>query len=105
MSLLLFFPTLLFFAARVLLIKTPADIVFLVSFMLVMVLELFREDRRVCRFLYSACCVCMCLFCLTLVSLNTIFDVSFLVTCVIWLVLLFSPILDNDPCLSAKKTV
>lgn len=105
MNLLLSLLALSLFVARAILIKTPADIVFLFSFMLTMILDLFRENSRICRFLYSACCICMCLFCFVLVCLNTVFDITFLITCAIWLVLLFFPSLDNNPCLSDKKTI
>lgn len=105
MNLLLTLPTMSLFAARAILIKTPADIVFLFCFVLTMILDLFRENSRICRFLYSACCICMCLFCFALAALNTIFDITFLITCTIWLVLLIFPLLASNPCFDDKKTV
>ena len=97
--------TLFFFSVRTLLIKTQADIVFFFATILLLLLETFGEDSRVCRFFSSACCVCMSVFCLALSTFNTFFDATFLTTFVIWLVLLISPILDNNPCLPRKKTV
>ena len=105
MSSFLYFPTMFFFAARMLLIKTPADILFFFCLILLFVLELFRENSGFCRFLYSACCVSMCFFCLILASLNTVFDATFLTTCAIWLVLLISPVLDKDTCFAHPKNV
>ena len=105
MSVLLSIPALFFFAVRALLIKTPADIILLLTAIAFVLLDLFREESRICRFLRSACCVCMCLLCLAFFSINTIFDISFLVNCAIWLVLLFSPILDNNPCFHSRKIV
>ena len=105
MSLLFSLPTLFLFAARALLIKTPADMVFLFSFIFTVVLDIFRENSRACQFLYSSCCICMCLFCFVLTILNTFFDTSFLIICAIWLVFLFYPFLDSSPCLNNKKNV
>lgn len=97
--------TLFFFSFRTLLIKTQADIIFLFATILLLLLETFGEDSRVCRFLSSACCVGMSVFCLALFSLNTFFDSTFLIICAIWLVLLITPILDNCPCFIPRKTV
>lgn len=105
MSLFLSTPALFLFAARTLLIKAPSDIVFFISLVVIMFLDLFREKSRVCGFLCSAGCSCMCFFCLLLASLNTFFDISILLTCVIWFVLLISSVLDNSPCFNKEEIV
>lgn len=105
MSMILSFCAFLFFTIRSLLIKTPTDIVFMLAAAVIVFLDMFQEDSRVCRFFYAAGCMGMCAVCLVMTYLNTIFDVSYLISCTIWLVLLFFPVLDNKPCFNRAKTV
>ena len=105
MSLILSFCAFVLFTARSLLIKTPTDILFMLVSAVIVFLDMFQQDSRVCRFFYAAGCIGMCAVCLVMTCLNTFFDSSFMISCAIWLVLLFFPILDNKSCFNRGKTV
>ena len=98
MGLSFFVPCSIFFLSRILLIRTPADMVSMGVLMLIWILNSFQRRHWVRTVLSSACCVSMCVFSLWLNALNVYFDPAYLVCAVIWLVLLIHPFFYTLPC-------
>ncbi len=95
----------IFFAFRMLCLKTTLDVIFMFALLILSVLNLFRERSKICHFLFLTGCSAMCALSLALHGMNTFFDPTYLTAFVLWLALLIAFLLEEQPCNSTKKTI